>query len=321
MMRALRLDRFGAADVLRVAEVAEPIPRAGELKIRVHAASLNPLDYKIRQGHLRFLPMGQPPRGLGCDFAGTIVGTGGGATARHVGQRVFGSISPFVREGAFAEYVVARHDQVAVIPPNLDFASAAALPVAGGTALQALVDVAHLAPGQKVLLTGAAGGVGHFAVQVAKHFGAHVVGVCSAGNVEFVRALGADTVIDYALENFTGREDRFDIVFDAACASSFAASRRVLEADGVYVNTAGSFGAAVDTAINGLLARLTSRRRAIPFALKPGARQWQRLAELVDAGALCPHLEKTLALDEVAEALGAMEAGHGRGKTVVLMPE
>ncbi len=321
MMQALRFERFGAADVLHVAEVAEPVPGAGEFKIRVHAASLNPLDWKIRQGHLRLLPAGRPPRGLGCDFAGTIVGTGGGAPTRHVGERVFGTISPFARSGAFAQYVIARHDQMAAIPKELDFAAAAALPVAAGTALQALVDVAHLNAGQRLLVIGAAGGVGHFAVQVGKHRDATVVGVCSGGNAEFVRSLGADAVIDYAVEDFTARKDRFDVIFDAACASTFAASRKVLAPAGIYVNTAGSFGAVAEVVRDGLLARLTSRQRAVAFALKAGEALWQRLARLAETGALRPHVERRISLEEIPAALGAMQSGHGRGKIVALMPD
>ncbi|MCC7326061.1 MAG: NAD(P)-dependent alcohol dehydrogenase [Burkholderiales bacterium] len=319
MMRALRFERFGAADVLHVAEVAEPVPGAGQAKVRVHAASLNPLDWKIRAGHLRFVPAGRPPRGLGCDFAGEIVGTGGGATARHIGERVFGSVSPFARAGAFAEYVVANHDQLATIPDSLDFAEAAALPVAAGTAVQALINVASVAAGQRVLVTGAAGGVGHFAVQVAKHRQAWVAGVCSTRNVDFVRLLGADEVQDYTRQDFTRGDGRFDIVFDAACASSFAAVRQVLAPAGIYISTAGSAGAAIDTALRGVFARLTSTQRAIPFALKGGERLWQRLAEFAAAGALRPHVEREIALEDVPAALESMEAGHGRGKIVALM--
>ncbi len=315
-MRALRFDRFGPPDVLGIAEVREPVPAAGEVKVRVHAASLNPLDWKIRAGHLRLLPIGQPPRGLGCDFAGTIVGTGGGAMERHVRERVFGSISAFARDGAFAEFVVVRADQIAPIPRRLGFDAAATLPIAGGTALQALADAAHVAAGQRVLVTGAAGGVGHFAVQIAKHLGAHVVGVCSAANQAFVRALGAVEAVDYARDDFTRRGDRFDVVFDAACASSFLAARPVLAEAGIYINTGADVGAVAQTVASAVLARVTSRQRAIVLTVRPGA-ALRPLAELVAAGAIRPHIERTIALEEVAEAQRAMETGHGRGKIVI----
>ena len=176
-------------------------------------------------------------------------------------------------------------------------------------------------PGQRLLVIGAAGGVGHFAVQLGKHRDAIVVGVCSGGNAEFVRSLGADAVIDYASEDFTARKDRFDVIFDAACASTFSASRQVLAPAGIYINTAGSFGAVVEVVRNGILARLTSRQRAVAFALKAGEALWQRLARLAETGALKPHLERTVSLEEVPAALRDMEAGHGRGKIVVLIPE
>jgi NADPH:quinone reductase-like Zn-dependent oxidoreductase len=234
-MRALRYDRFGPPEVLHVVDVPEPVPQAGEVKVRVHAASLNPLDWKVRAGHLRWLPVfRRPPRTLGCDFAGEIVGVSAGARSHYVGERVFGSLLPFGRDGSLAEYIVAGVDRLATMPDDLGFDQAAALPIAAGTALQAIVDEAHLGAGQRILVTGAAGGVGHFAVQIAKHLGAHVVAVCGAANADFVRGLGADEVIDYARDDFTRRADRFDVVFDAACASSFTAARAVL--------TSGSFG-------------------------------------------------------------------------------
>jgi NADPH:quinone reductase-like Zn-dependent oxidoreductase len=317
-MRALRYDRYGSPDVLHVAEIAEPAPAAGEAKVRVRAASLNPLDWKIRAGHLRLIPLFRgPPRGVGSDFAGEIVGVGGGASPRHVGERVFGSIVPFPRDGALAEFVVVPVDRIVPIPESLDFEPAAALPVAGGTALQALVDQARIAAGQRVLITGAAGGVGHFAVQIAKHLGAHVVGVCGAANVEFVRSLGADEVIDYAREDFTRRDDRFDVVFDAAGASSFAAARQVLADAGCYVNTGGDAAAVASTVAAAVFARLTSRQRAVPFALNNSPQTWERLATLAHERVLRAHVERTIALEDVADAMRAMETGHGRGKIVV----
>ncbi|HYR01142.1 MAG TPA: NAD(P)-dependent alcohol dehydrogenase [Casimicrobiaceae bacterium] len=319
-MRAVRFDRYGPAGVLRIDEVPEPVPGAGEVKVRIRAASLNPVDWKIRAGAMRWMPMFRgPPRGTGCDLAGEIVGVGRGVAPRHVGERVFGALSPLVRDGTCAEYAVLPAASVAAMPDGLDFVHAAALPIAGGTALQAIVDEARLDAGQRVLIVGAAGGVGHFAVQIAKHVGACVVALCSAGNTEFVRGLGADEVIDYAREDFSRREDRFDAVFDAAGASSFAAARTILAADGCYINTLGTGAATATTVLSAIAARFTTRQRVVPFALKPGAATWQRLAELVRAGALRPHVERTVTLDEVADAQGSREGGHGRGKVVVVL--
>ena len=317
-MRALRYDRFGPPEVLHVIEVAEPVPQAGEVKVRVHAASLNPLDWKIRAGHLRWLPVfRRPPRTPGCDFAGEIVGVSGGARSHYVGERVFGSLLSFGRDGALAEYIVAGVDRLAAMPKDLGYEQAAALPIAGGTALQAVVDEARLGAGQRILITGAAGGVGHFAVQLAKHAGAHVVAVCGAANADFVRGLGADEVVDYARNDFTRRGDRFDVVFDAACASSFSAARAVLTEAGCYLNTGGDAAAVASTALSAFVARVSSRQRAIPIALASGSARWERLAALAQEGVLHAHIERTIALEDVADAQRAMETGHGRGKIIV----
>lgn len=317
-MRALRFYAYGAPDVLRIDELPEPSPGAGQVKVRVQAVGLNPLDWKIRAGHMRYIPIFRsPPRGVGTDFAGEIVGIGEGGNARRVGERVFGSLSAFGRAGALADYIVVRDDGVLPIPSQLDVAQAACLPVAGGTALQALTDESHVLPDQWVLITGAAGGVGHFAVQIAKSFRAHVVAVCSAGNAAFVSELGADEVVDYAREDFTRRHDRFDVIFDAASASTFATVRPLLEETGVYINTSGNAAALVDTVAFALFARFTSSQRAIPFVARNDAGMWRRLLEFVRERGLRAHIERTIALEDVAAAQRAMETGHGRGKIVV----
>ena len=317
-MRALRFDSYGSSDVLKVEEMSEPVPRPGQAKVRVTAAGLNPIDWKIRAGHLRLIPMFRgPPRGLGCDFAGEVVAIGGGPSERYVGERVLGSLVPFSRDGALAEFVVVGYDRILPIPDGIDEQTAAALPVSAGTALQGLIDEAGVVAGQRVLVNGAAGGVGHFAVQIAKHLGTHVIGVCSAANAELVRGLGAEEIIDYAREDFTGRSDRFDVVFDAAGASSFEASKKLLTEFGCYLNTSGTIEAVATTAVSAVIARLTSRQRVIPLVLRNGPPMWHRLLQLVRSGALRPHIERTIALDEVPAAQRDMETGHGRGKIVV----
>ena len=317
-MRALRYDAFGPPDVLRVAEVAEPVPTAGQLKIRVRAAGLNPLDWKIRDGHLRWLPvLDRPPRGMGCEFAGEIVGVGGGTMGHFPGQRVFGSLPPLKRQGALAEFVCTEAAQVATLPDGISFVEAAALPIAGGTAVQALVDHAHVQTGQRALITAAAGGVGHYAVQLAKHLGAHVTAVCGPANLEFVRTLGADDVIDYTREDFTRRDELFDVVFDAAGATGFFASRAVLAPDGTYVDTSPSAAAIASSTLARIVARLGSHQRAVGLVLRANGAMWQRLANFAANGVLKPHIARTIALEDVADAQRAMETGHGRGKIVV----
>jgi NADPH:quinone reductase-like Zn-dependent oxidoreductase len=319
-MRALRYHRYGSPDVLQIDELPEPPASANHARVRVEAVALNPIDWKILAGHVRLLPVFRgPPRGVGFDFAGEIVAIGGGATERHVGERVLGSLLPFGRQGACAEQVVVAYDRVLALPGDIDPVHAAALPIAAGTALQALCDEARVAAGQRVLIIGAAGGVGHFAVQLAKHLGAHVVAVCSARNTEFVRGLGADEVVDYARRDFGELGERFDVVFDAASASSFAKSRAMLTESGCYISTSGDLTSALATAAGAVVARLGSRQRAVAFSLKNAAPVWRRLLDLARKGVLRPHVERTIAMEGVAEALRAMATGHGRGKVVVLL--
>lgn len=317
-MRALRYARFGPPEVLEVVDVDEPVPRAGELKVRVRAASLNPLDVKLRAGHLRLMPgFDRPPRGCGVDFAGEIVGTGGAVAGVFPGMRVFGSLSPFRRAGSFAEFVCVRPDRIAATPDAVPDAHAATLPVAAGTAVQALVDHANLAGGMRVLVVGAAGGVGHFAVQLGHHAGAHVTATCGPDNVAFVASLGADAVLDYTREDATRPAAPYDVVFDVAGRSSWRAMRNAMAPEGVYLNTSGDAGAVVATIGETLAARLAGRQRVVGLVLKGGADAWRRLAKLAEARTLVPHVRATIGLAGVAGAQREMQAGHGRGKVVV----
>ena len=318
-MRAVRYERFGTADVLQVAEIAEPVPNAGDVKVKIFAASLDPLDWKIRAGHLRFLPMfARPPRTVGTELAGEIVGVGGGPGPRYIGERVFGSLSPYGRDGSCAEYAVIGAHRVVPIPEGISYEQAAAAPVAGGTAAQALIDDAKVAAGQRVLIIGAAGGVGHLAVQVAKHLGAYVVATCSAANVEFVRELGADEVVDYSKDDMTGRGDKFDVVLDTADALGWRRARSLLAPGGLYLGMGGSTSTAIGTVVAGFFTQLRTGMRAQTFLLKTGGTSCRRLAELLAKGVLKPQVTHRVSLEQVADAQRRMETGHGRGKTVVL---
>jgi NADPH:quinone reductase-like Zn-dependent oxidoreductase len=318
-MRAVRYERFGPPDVLQVAEIAEPVPKAGEAKVKIFAASLNPLDWKIRAGHVRFVPMfARPPRTVGVDLAGEIVGIGGGPGPRHVGERVFGSLSPFGRDGSCAEFAVIGAHRIVPIPDGVSYEHAAATPAAGGTAVQALIDDAKVAAGKRVLITGAAGGVGHFAVQVAKHLGAYVVATCSTPNVDFVGELGADEVVDYTKDDVTARNDKFDVVFDAADALGWQRAGSLLLRGGLYLGTGGTASSAIGTVAAGLFTPLLSGTRARTFLLNEGGASCRRLAELLAAGVLKPHIAHRVSLEQVVDAQRRMESGHGRGKTVVL---
>jgi len=318
-MRAVRYRRFGAPEVLEVVDVDPPEPAAGEIKVRVAAASLNPLDWKIRDGHLRFIPvLARPPRGTGTDFAGEIVAIGGGPGPRHIGERVFGSLSPIGRQGSCAEFVTLPAHHAAAMPPPLTFEQAATLPIAGGTAVQALADDARLVAGQRVLVTGGAGGVGHFAVHYAKHLGAYVTATCGTSNVEFVSGLGADRVIDYTRTDVLACGETFDLVFDAVNALDWRRARRLLVHGGLYLGTAGSTAAAIATGVGSLVSSIAGGIRVRNLMLRATDASLRRLAELAAAGVLRPHVERRVGLDDVAEAQRVMQRGHGRGKVVVL---
>jgi NADPH:quinone reductase-like Zn-dependent oxidoreductase len=318
-VRAVRFERYGPADVLQVVEVAEPQPLAGDVKVKIFAASLDPLDWKIRAGHVRFIPMfARPPRTVGTELAGEIVGVGGGPGPRHIGERVFGSLSPYGRDGSCAEYAVIGAHRVVPIPEGISYEQAAAAPVAGGTAAQALMDDAKVAAGQRVLIIGAAGGVGHFAVQMAKYLDAYVVATCSASNVEFVRELGADEVVDYSKDEVTGRSDKFDVVLDTADALGWRRARSLLTPGGLYLGMGGSTSTAIGTAVAGMFTQMLAGMRAQTFLLKTGGASCRRLAELLAREVLKPHITHRVSLEQVADAQRRMETGHGRGKTVVL---
>ena len=318
-MRAIRYRRFGPPEVLEVVDIDPPDPAAGEIKVRVAAASLNPLDWKIRDGHMRFVPvLARPPRGTGTDFAGEIVAIGGGPGPRHVGERVFGSLSPFGRQGACAEFVTVPAHHAVAIPPSLTFEQAATLPIAGGTAVQALADDARLIAGQRVLVTGGAGGVGHFAVRYARYLGAHVTATCGPSNVEFVSGLGADRVIDYTRSDVLACGETFDVVFDAVNALDWRRARRLLVPGGLYLGTAGSTFAAIATGVGAFVSSMVGGIRVRNFMLRANDASLQRLAALAVAGVLQPHIERRIDLDRVAEAQREMQRGHGRGKFVVL---
>jgi NADPH:quinone reductase-like Zn-dependent oxidoreductase len=315
-MRAVRYDRYGPPDVLHVADIPLRAPAAGEVSVRIHAASLNPLDWKIRAGHLRRLPMfSPPPRTVGVDLAGDIVATGGGPGPRHVGERVFGSLPAFGRDGSCAEFAIIAARRLAPIPQNASYEACAALPVSAGTAVQAFVDDAPLSAGQRVLINGAAGGVGHFAVQVAKHLGAHVVATCSATNVEFVRSLGADDVLDYSTADIAAAGP-FDVIFDVADTLSWQRAAALLGRGGRYVSTAGTAKSAIGTVVAGLAAPF-SGKQAHALILKDGGASCARLGEWLERGALHAHIASRVPLDGVAEAQRRMESGHAAGKTLV----
>lgn len=322
-MRAIRFERYGAPpDVLRVREVAVPEPGDGEVLIRVHAASANPVEWHWVRGEpflIRLLAGLRRPRDskVGGDVAGVVEATGAGVTAFAVGDAVFGTA-----DGSFAEFACAKVDRLARKPPATSFEQAASMPVAACTALQALRDHGDLQPAQHVLVIGAAGGVGSFAVQIAKAFGATVTGVCSTRHLEFVRGLGADTVVDYTQEELSGR---YDLVLQIAGAAPVARLRTLLAAEGTLVIVGAGTGrdgkgGALGPLTRMLLARLARRttgQRVATFIAKIRTADLETLATLAEAGRLQPAVERTYPLEQAAAALTEIESGHTRGKLVL----
>jgi NADPH:quinone reductase-like Zn-dependent oxidoreductase len=312
-MQAVMYDRFGDDSVLSLREVAVPQPARGEVQVRVRMASLNPVDYKLRSGILRMIGRPKRPAITGKDFAGEISALGAGAQGYALGQRVFGSVDPMGGRGSCAQFVALSTDLIAPTPDALSDEVAASLPVASGSALQALTDIAALQKGQTVLISGASGAVGASAVQIARSLDANVTGVCGTANVDYVRSLGAERVIDYRNENWLQPGRHFDVIFDAAAAASFAQAQPLLTARGVYINTlprpALYWAAAV--------ARTISRQRCVPFLLKTNAALLARLAKLAAERVIVPHIHEIVDLAGVAAAQRRMQQGMLHGKVCV----
>lgn len=319
-MRAVVRDRYGSPDVLRLAEVPKPSPGEGEVLVRVRAASANAGDWRIlraapfliRLGGYGLLTPKHPI--LGQDVAGQVAALGAGVTQFREGDEVFGE-SPDC--GGFAEYVRVPAARLAPKPASLSFEQAAAVPMAGVTALRGLRLAGPLQPGQAVLVNGASGGVGMFAVQIAKALGAEVTGVCSTRNRELVRSIGADRVIDYTREDFTRNEQAYDLILNAAAYRSIFDCRRALRPGGTYVHIGGSTARMFEVL---LLAPLASRGRNGAFrflASETTTEDLVVLTELLEAGKVAPVIDRRYPLSGVADALRYLETGRARGKVVI----
>ena len=310
-MRAALFDRYGTNEVVEVKDIPVPVPGPDEVLVRVHAASVNPVDWKVRDGMAKIFTGSKFPKVLGCECAGEISETGAGATKFRKGDRVV-MYTSVRRLGAFAEYACTAETTVYPIMEGISFEQAACLPIAGLTALQSLRDHGKIAAGMRVLINGAAGGVGHFAVQIAKIFGADVTAVTSGRNVEFVKGLGADTVIDYSKTDFTKGRGLYDIVFDAVSMRSFGACKQVLATDGVYVNTLPDA-----TILFQFITALLPGKKARSMWVKPGAADMAWMMDQIKSGKVRVVIEQTYPLDRIKDALAASEGGRTRGKIVV----
>jgi NADPH:quinone reductase-like Zn-dependent oxidoreductase len=318
-MRAAAIDGYGGSDRLVVRDLPDPgPPGSGQVLLRVRAASVNPIDWKIRRGSLRLVMPAKFPLVLGHDVAGEVVEVGPEVTRFQPGDAVFGGVDVIRQGGSCAELALARDSALSAKPEGLSFEEAAALPMASLTALQALRDKGELGAGEKVLVNGAAGGVGHFAVQIAFALGSHVTAVTSRRNFDFVRGLGAHETIDYEEEDFAGRDETWDVVFDAVTSHTYPDCADVLSSDGgVYVATLGGPRLMAWIGLTSLGGLFGQRRRARLVMGKYRADDLAFLARLVSQGRLRPEIQEVFPLEEIREAHDLSESGHVRGKVVV----
>jgi NADPH:quinone reductase-like Zn-dependent oxidoreductase len=314
-MKAIVQNDYGSPDALTLKEIAKPAIGDDEVLVRVHAASVNAGDYFTMMGSpwlVKFTVGFPKPKDhvLGWDLAGEVEEIGSQVTKFKPGDQVYAA-----SDHAFAEYVSVAEEKLALKPNNLSFAEAAAVPTAAITALQGLRDAGNLQPGQKVLVNGAAGGVGTFAVQIAKALGAEVTGVCSTRNVELVRSLGADHVIDYTKEDFTQGDERYDLILDNVANHSFADLRRVLAPQGIIIPNSGHGG--MSYVFKAFLLSPFMRQQRSPLTTNMNGQELVVLKELIEAGKITPVIDRTYPLGEVPAAVGYASKGHARGKVII----
>ncbi|HMH41982.1 MAG TPA: NAD(P)-dependent alcohol dehydrogenase [Pyrinomonadaceae bacterium] len=324
-MKAIVYCDYGVPN-LKFQEIEKPTPADDQLLVKVRAASVNPLDWHFVEGtpyFMRLMGVGlRKPKDtrLGVDFAGTVEAVGKNVTKFKPGDEVFGG-----RTGAFAEYVCVREGRaVALKPANITFEQAASVPIAAITALQGVRDKGKVQPGQKVLINGASGGVGTFAVQIAKAAGADVTGVCSTRNLDMVRSLGADHVIDYTKEDFTKGDQRYDVILDNVANHSLSEFRRVLNPDGRYVLIGGGganegrwLGPGLTQAVNAMvLSKFVSQKMGMMLG-DLNQKDLTALADLMESGKVTPVIDRTYKLSELPQAIEYLEQGHARGKVVI----
>jgi NADPH:quinone reductase-like Zn-dependent oxidoreductase len=314
-MKAIVYERYGSPEVLRLEEVEKPVPGVGEVLVKIHAAAVNPLDWHYMRAapvFMRFASGLLRPKNkfLGADIAGQVEAVGTNVKHFKAGDQVFGGVS----KGGFAEYVCATENSLALKPANISFEEAAAVPVAGLTALQCLRDQGQVQAGQKVLINGASGGVGTFAVQIAKYFGAEVTGVCSTRNVEMVRSIGADQVVDYVEEDFTQSGQLYDLILDNVGNRSLSDIKRILEPNGTYLLNAYAPALMLQLMLPSGIGEQILRNSAIA---KINRSDLEFLKALFEAGKLRSVIDRVYPLSEVSEAIRYLEAGHARGKVII----
>jgi NADPH:quinone reductase-like Zn-dependent oxidoreductase len=321
-MKAIVCSQYGPPDLLQFKDVTKPLPADNEILVKVCAASVNTLDWRMMRADpvlvRLFFGLFKPKfEILGSDIAGRVEEVGKDVKQFQPGDEVFGAKG--FAGGGFAEYVCAVEDELALKPANVSFEDAAAVPVAAITALQGLRDQGLIRQGQKVLIDGASGGVGTFAVQIAKSFGAEVTAVCSTRNLETARSMGADHVIDYTREDFTRGRQRYDLILAANARHSIFDCRRALSSNGIYVKAGGKpslHGALEDLLVAPFLSRI-GRKKMRGFITKATKNDLIALKELLESGKIVPVIDRRYPLSKVADALRYLEEGHARGKVII----
>jgi len=320
-MKAIVYTEYGSPDVLQLKDVDKPTPKDNEVLVKVHAASVNYIDWQILRGESFFLRLttggflNPKHKILGDDIAGRVEAVGVNVKQFQPGDEVFG-ISNF---NTFAEYVCVPENALALKPASMTFEEAAAVPEAAIPALQGLRDHGQIQPGQKVLINGASGGVGTFAVQISKSFGAEVTGVCSTRKLEMVRSIGADHVIDYTREDFTKSGQRYDLILATAGDRSIFDYKRALSPEGIYVCAGGSFAQYFQAVLLGPLISMTGSKKLGSMLAKPNQKDYVLLIELFEAGKVVPVIDRRYPLSEVPEALRYYGEGYAQGKVVITM--
>jgi NADPH:quinone reductase-like Zn-dependent oxidoreductase len=317
-LKAVIRDSYGPPDVLELREIEKPVPKEDEILMKVHAASVNHADSHGLRGTpfmARIILGGliKPKvKILGYDFAGKVESVGQNVSEFQPDDEVFGTSKD---AGGFAEYLCTTEDLILIKPPNVSFEDAASIPAVGVPALQGLQKHGKIQSGQNVLINGASGGIGTIAVQIAKLLGANVTGVCSTTNLDMVRSIGADEVIDYTKDDFTQSEQRYDLIFDVVAKSSFSDCKPILKPNGRYVTTAFSPGLALKAKM------VRGDQKMIPFVANPTRSDLIFLKDLLEAGKLKPVIDRRYSLEQVPDAIRYLEGGHVKGKLIITVKE
>jgi len=320
-MKAMFYDKYGSPDVLELVEVEKPIPGDNQVLVKIHAASVNYGNLVLLKGEpflARFaFGLLKPKYTIpGGDIAGRVEAVGKDVKQFQPGDDVFGDLSRS-GWGGFAEYVAVPEHALALKPPNLSYMEAAAVPMAGVTALQGLRDKGKIQPGQKVLINGASGGVGTFAVQIAKSFGAEVTGVCSSRNVDTLLSIGADHAIDYTKEDFTKKTERYDLILAVNGYQPISAYKKALNSNGVYVMVGGAGAQLTEAMVKGPWISMTSGKKLGNMLQKANQKDLYTMKELLESGKVKPVIDRSYTLSDLPEALRYFEGGHAQGKVVI----